>query len=234
MSSVLPQWWDDLAKRTARHLGMPTGSEWAVILPDHAPQRDSPTPFLIKRATDPPGRASRFTLPFDDLEAAEGLAFQVFGRVVDSPSTPLFWQLAPTAGLEHGLKVEVWAVAVAVGATMRAELRYDPATGTMQRSIEIVDQGDDWEQDIPRIRRAVRALQMKTLKPGPKKGTGAKYATPDEWHQAIRDRVLTKRTVLTTDDWVIAEWLGISRTLLYQLMGRWGPETLADLKDGNF
>jgi hypothetical protein len=234
MSSVLPQWSDDLAERMARHLGMPTGSDWAIILPAHAPRQDVSTPFLLRRASDPPDMAHRFSVPFDDLEAAEGLTFQVFGRVAETPTTPLFWQLKPTAGLEQGLEVEVWAVAVAAGNTMRAELRYDPATGTMRRTIEIEDQGDAWEQDIPRIRRAVRALHMKTLKPGPKKGAGAKYATSAEWHQAIRDKVLTKQTVLTTDDWIIAEWLGISRTLLYQLMSRWGPETLADLKDGNF
>jgi hypothetical protein len=164
MSSVLPPWSDDFAGRMARHLGMPPGSDWAIILPAHAPQRGAPTPFLLRRASDPPDTARRFTVAFEELEAAEGLDFQVFGRVVDTPSTPLYWPLETTR--TGGPAVEVWAVAVAIGSTMRAELVYDPAAGRMRRRIEIEDQGDEWERDVPRIKRAVRALRMQMLKHG--------------------------------------------------------------------
>jgi hypothetical protein len=234
MSSVLPGWPEDLAVRMARHLGMPPGSDWTIILPFEAPRRDAATPFLMKHASDPPGQAHRFTLAFDEVEAAEGLMFQVFGRVAATPSTPFFWQLAPTPGLEHGLLIEVWAVAVAIGTTMRAELRYDPATGRMLRTIELEDEGDDWEQDVPLIKRAVRALQMRVLKRGPKKGTGAKYPTVEEWHRAIREKVLTKQTRAAADDQRLAAWLDISESLLYQLMRKWGPKTIADIQAGNF
>jgi len=74
-------------------------------------------------------------------------------------------------------------------------------------------------------------------KPGPKPGTvkAQKYKTRPEWLAAIREHVMPKRTVLTADDDTIAHWLGISRTLLYDLMKRWGPpRKIDDLKHGRF
>jgi hypothetical protein len=72
-------------------------------------------------------------------------------------------------------------------------------------------------------------------KPGPKPGTVAKkYPTKDAWHAALREKVLTKRLASTADDTTIATWLGTSTTWLYHLMRRWGPKTLADLRDGRF
>ena len=47
--------------------------------------------------------------------------------------------------------------------------------------------------------------------------------------------MLTKQTVATAEDWRIAAWLDdISTSLLYQLMKRWVPKTLSDLREGRF
>jgi hypothetical protein len=187
----------------------------------------------MKRASDQPDTAHRFTLPYEELRPAEGFFFQVFGRVVEDPLIP-YWQLEPTAGLDQGLKAEVWWMSVAVGSTILATLQYDPHSGKLRKIIEIVDEGVAWERDAGRIVRAVRALQMRTTKPGPKQGTGARYRSREEWHQGIRDKVLTKQTRLEADDTTVAYWLGISTTLMYDLMKRWGLQKFADLREGNF
>jgi hypothetical protein len=69
-------------------------------------------------------------------------------------------------------------------------------------------------------------------KPGPKPGTGAKFKSAEAWRSAIREKVLTKETRLSADDDTIAYWLGIRSTTMYDLMRRWGPKTLEELRNG--
>ena len=77
---------------------------------------------------------------------------------------------------------------------------------------------------------------MDLRRPGPKPGTGARYTAPEQWWTAIREKVLTKQTRLSAPDDTIAHWLGISPSLMYELMARpgWGPSTLEELRNGKF
>jgi len=77
---------------------------------------------------------------------------------------------------------------------------------------------------------------IQPAKPGPKVGTAwnQKYKTPEEWHAAIREKVLTKNNRGIADGRIIAGWLGTSTTTMYRHMKRWGPKTLEELRNGKF
>jgi len=213
---------------------MPPGSDWALICPDRVIDRlDADATLWIKRASTPPDMISRFTVPYADVEAADGFFFEVFGRAVDEPTTPLYWHLTPAAGLELGLTVEVWWHEIPIGASLRALHVFEALTGTMRKSVEVI--GDDWEWDVARITRGLRALDMTVVRPGPKPGTGARFKTRADWLKAIRERVLPRHSLNTADDDAIAAWLNISRSKLFELMKRWPPpRTLEDLREGRF
>lgn len=235
MNSLPPSWSDARTAQIVAQLQISPGTPWAFIwLPQPVNRAITPHIFYLKQASDPLGVASSFTLPWDEVRPFDGFTFELFGRVTADPIMR-FYQLEPTPGLEHGLKVEVWWMNIPVGPHINATLQSDPSSGRQRRILEVTDDGDDWEQDAGRIVRATRALHAKFRKPGPAKGTRAKFPTKALWHKAIRDRVLTKQTVLTADDTTIAYWLGdISTALLYRLMAEWGPKTLDDLREGRF
>jgi hypothetical protein len=79
-----------------------------------------------------------------------------------------------------------------------------------------------WNENRPRRRR------------GPERGTGARFKTPEQWRAAIREGVLPRKTLQNADSYVVAQWLGISRALMYALMKKWGPKSLDDMKAGRF
>jgi hypothetical protein len=85
-------------------------------------------------------------------------------------------------------------------------------------------------------RRLLYGLQAK-LKRGPKPGRvkAQKYKTPEQWHAAIREKVLPRNTLPEATGWEVARWLGISKAKLYDLMNESGPpSSLDDLKAGKF
>lgn len=93
---------------------------------------------------------------------------------------------------------------------------------------------DRRERDMRAAVKGVELLFDIVRKPGPQRGAvkGTKYKTPEEWRLAIREKVLTKGTRLTATDDTIAHWLGVGKTTMYRLMGRWGPSSLEDLRNG--
>jgi len=227
-----PQWSDELAEAMARELGMPPGSEWAMIWPERKIDSHEAPWLFLRRATHPPDTATRFSLPPNEVRAMEGFTFELFGRIAPEPATD-YWHLESTPGLDTPLRIEVWWLEVPLGGSLRAVRAYDPLLGSTRRSVEIT--GPEWERDVQKAKRGFLALDMMVVRPGPKPGTVAKFKTRPEWLDAIRERVLTKRTLATADDDTIAHWLGISSSLLYDLMKRWGPpRTIKDLREGNF
>jgi len=215
-------------------LGMPPGSEWVIVWTPREVARRPSVPFLVKRASDDEGTAHEAPVPFDDAKTAEGFTFLVLGRVVKRPST-FAWRFEPTGGLPDGLTLEVWQMEVPISPGLRAVRNHYAGAGD-QLAIEVIGDTweDEWKRDPTRVRRALKVLSMTPTRPGPKKGTGAKYATPAEWRTALNEKVRPKKTVATADDATIALWLDISIALLYQLMDRWGPKTLAEIREGRF
>jgi hypothetical protein len=218
------------ADRMMVTLGMPEGSVWARVFPAGPVQREPHVTLYVERAGFSPDVVHRCGVPYEEVEATRGFQFTVFGRVIETPSSLPTWTFNPTAGLENGLTIEVWWMEVPIGSSMRALMMYEATTGGIRRSVELL--ADDWERDADRIKSALRALNMKAIRPGPKPGTGAKYKTPDEWRAAIREKVLTRDTRFSVPEETIASWLRVSRSLMFQLMARWGPHTLEDMLNG--
>lgn len=158
MDSLLPLWSDERSWLTAQALGMPPGAEWAIVWCEHPiDRRGLPPRICIRRASQPAGTASRFSLPRDEVRPLQGFRFQLFGRVAQHPITE-YWQFEPTPGLEQGLNIEKWWMGVQIGTSMIAELRYDPARGECRKFVEIITGG--WQRDAHRFVRAVDALDM--------------------------------------------------------------------------
>ena len=106
-SAPRPRWSDELAEAMVHELGMPPGSEWAMIWPERKiDSREKPWLFL-RRATHPPDTANRFSLPPDEVRAMEGFTFELLGRIAPEPVTD-YWHLEPTPGLDAPLRIEVW------------------------------------------------------------------------------------------------------------------------------
>ena len=85
------------------------------------------------------------------------------------------------------------------------------------------------------LHQALRVATHIRIKPGPKKGTRTKFKTVEEWHAALREKVLPKRLLVTASgDQIAGDWLGVGTRTMYRLMRKWGPPTLKDLRRGNF
>jgi hypothetical protein len=162
VSFPLSGWTDELARTNATALGMPPGSTWIMVYPERAIDHKEPTfPLRLRQEG---GSEWRCTVPYDEVRPAQGFFFQLFGRMVDEPTTPRYWRFAPHSKMPQGLNVELWWMGVAIGTSMRALLQYNPAEWTYQRTIQLIS--DEWERDVSLVLRAGRVLSMEFSKSG--------------------------------------------------------------------
>jgi hypothetical protein len=217
-------------------LRMPERSEVARLWTEQAARKGAATRLYLEHARPAAYDLHTFTMPYAASEPIEGFTFELVGRIVAAPAHPWFWELAPTGGLQDRLTIEAWWMAVSVSPALRAVRDYEPMTGTHRRALELT--GPTWELEWReakgRLLRAMRALDWTLTRPGPKAGTGAKYATRDAWYAALDEKVRPKDKRPTAEPRLIAQWLRISRTLLYDRMGRWGPKTIEEIREGRF
>lgn len=140
--------------------------------------------------------------------------------------------IRPWLTLDNGQAMQVWAGSAKLtnGHGAADVVFTEPYAQT-----RVLLQFAHWKDaDYTALGQAARWLETIRRKPGPEQGARAKYPSEHLWHTAIRQKVLTRSTRLTATDDVIAGWLGISPTLMYQLMAKWGPSTLEDLRNGKF
>jgi hypothetical protein len=181
-------WSVERAITHAALLGMPSGSEWAMVWCEQPIRPKAPAPLYFRRGTDPEDKAYLFTAPAEEARPIVGFDFQLFGRLVDRPSTPFFWDLAPTGGLAEGLRIEVWWYEIPLGRDLRALRTHDPLTGLDRKVVEIT--GPDWESSIDRARRGLRALDMKIMGGGgrPRGRTSPDPLFPEQFYSTLRKR----------------------------------------------
>lgn len=232
MSELPPRWPPERANAYAAMLHLPYGSEWVAMWNREPAGPGEPLDVLVRRGFDPEHIGYRMTLRPDEARPMLGFTFEMFGRLTSVPVAG-GWQIQPAGELDHALNIDRWWMEVPIGTAASAR-RQRAEDGRVRKWLEILDNG--WDPDGGLIVKALRALEMDLRRPGPRPGTGAKYKTAAEWRQAIRWKVLPKTTRLAADDETIAYWLGISSTLMYELMARpgWGPSTLEDLRNGKF
>jgi hypothetical protein len=174
-------------------------------------------------------------LPETDGDWA-GFSLEFFGMFVEPEELP-----ENSPALSFPVKGRVWTVqlwrcwAQHEGSPLKAEQLWIPGESELC-SIR----GMEHHHTLDQYRKAreafllLRGIEYAT-KPGPKPGTGAKYSTRESWHRAVREKMLTMHnTWPSAKDWQLTGWFGISERLLYDLMQRWGPKTLDDLRAGNF
>lgn len=207
----------------------------AMVWNDAPVEPSVAAPFRLKRLSDPESLARGFTVPFDRARPMKGFRFQLIGRVADEPIT-WSWKIAMPDGTL--LAIEVWWLQVPISPSLSALRIFSPNTGESRRSIEVFSDrwDDEWNGRVAaRAKLALKALDMLPTTPGPKAGTVAKFKSREQWLDAIRSKVMTRQTRATANDERIAAWLGISPSLLYDLMRRWGPpRNLDELRAGNF
>jgi hypothetical protein len=208
------------------------GDRWALLY--------APSPITVQKPKTELFLALRgFPYPFPLLVYTKELAlgdhclFRIFGRVVPQASNGE-WpgrSIQTALGLTHiqGWVLQAWRP----NSPLLAQIEWSPDLGG-EESIRVIGSSGWKNGDLNAAGRALRFLTNYTNKPGPEKGAGAKFKTADEWHAAIREKVLPKQTRLSAEDWIIASWLDTRPSLLYELMGKWGPKTLADLRNGKF
>jgi len=204
----------------------------------------------VEMLTTPHGVVPRNgALVLEDAEANawQGYRLELFGTELSSLGHPAPPPGVPTITLyddvaDASLTLLLWRQwARYENSPLRAELLWLP-TGFAGYSIRVLEPDATYSrkaaeaafQGLTLLRGRSLLPALERVKPGPKPGTGAKVSSQSEWHQRIRDRVLTKQTRATAEDWIIAQWLGVSTSLLYQLMRKWGPKTLGDLREGKF
>jgi hypothetical protein len=148
---------------------------------------------------------------------------------------PWWWTLSPEADGTL-LTVRYLLLRLVLPGTPLAYERHFPPSPHAQ--LGTVLRGNDelyTREQLLQIWRAKPVLGLyERARRGPGSGAGARYASPEAWYGAIRNKVLTKLTRLTADDATIAFWLGISTSTMYTLMSRWGPRTLEALRNGRF
>jgi hypothetical protein len=103
-------------------------------------------------------------------------------------------------------------------------------------SIQDIDQAQD-DATVLRVNRAIRTVVGIRRKRGPKLGTvkSQKYKTPEEWHAAIREKVLTKpikTKVKTQIAEIAASRLDISTSTMRRLQRKWLSQALEDVLNG--
>jgi hypothetical protein len=175
---------------------------------------------------------------------APGFTYELFGRQVPGPQA-----FPPILKIEQGAETvyyAAWRVRIYLGhpEPLDAPVLDAPfLERTSHRSRTYRHSFGGWTGQEPPTRRQVLAVYagapalgatLRREKPGPKPGTVAKYKTRAEWHQAIRDKVLTKETRDSADDTTFGIWLGISSRLIYDLMPEWGPSGFPKLRAGDF
>jgi hypothetical protein len=213
-------------------VGMPSTAAWVEIRTREPISKQAPvTWFEIEQASSGTSLLKVATEVVQDLD---GYHIQLFGRSDRPPEDwPLFiFTPEASGGTSKPVIVQIWRqIAWVPGSPVIAEVVNSLHSFT--KCLRIV--GNAWtDNDLRAANRGLKRLHMIVSKPGPKPGTGAKYKTREEWHKALEDYVLPKQTRLTADDTIIAEWLGISRSLMFDLMERWGPKTMSDLREGRF
>jgi hypothetical protein len=140
--------------------------------------------------------------------------------------------IRPWIALQEGLAMQVWAgsAKLANGHGAADVVFTEPHAQT-----RVVLQFARWKDaEYQTLGQAARWLETIKRKPGPEQGAGAKYPTPEAWHAAIRAKVLTRPSRAAVPEETIADWLGIRRSLMFELMATWGPSTLEDLRNGKF
>jgi hypothetical protein len=218
-------------------LHMPERSEVARLWAEQAARKGTAARLYLERARPATYDLHAFAMPHAVSEPIEGFAFEVVGRIVATPTHPWTWQLAPTGGLQDELTIEAWWMAVPISPSLRAVRNYEPMTGAYRRALELTAPTWEleWQQAKGRLLRAMRALDWTLTKPGPKPGTGAKYATPDAWYAALNEHVRPRQSKVTADQRQFAAWLGLeSPSTLFKYMGLWGPPHIQDLREGRF
>ena len=217
----------------ASRLGIPPGSSWARLASRGAvPPGAAPVPVTFYLPTT----TLEEVRPNSDLQRFAGYQFEFFGRRVgaegDTFAHPYITSDYGNGEFVHIL--EVWFGRLFIPEQgVEAEAIWTPPGCR----VVITSAGEEWEgQALNMAGRAARLLrEFDRRKRGPEPGTvkAAKYKTPEQWHTAIREKVLTKRTVASAPDYQIAQdWLGISKATMHRLMRKWGPSALEDLRNG--
>lgn len=190
-------------------------------------------------------QGATFRTPFQWDAQYDGYAFDLFGLVVPAGADasrcppemlyPLTMDFGPELGPPRSIVLLVYtARMMKPDVPIRGQAEWRPGWRKVEYSyVGVTPGGDNRTKVADDGLRLFRGMRLP--KRGPKPGTVAKFKTREAWLEAIRERVLNRRTLATADDETIAHWLGISSSLLYELFKRWGPpRSMPDLREGNF
>jgi len=114
-----------------------------------------------------------------------------------------------------------------------AAVRWRADTGLC--SIEGFDPEQGRFIDLKPAWEALREYAGIRSKPGPKPGSGAKFASPEDWYAALNEHIRPRSKRVTADGKWFAQRLNLdSPTTLFKYMKRWGPPKIQDLRNGRF
>jgi hypothetical protein len=208
--------------------------DWASIW-SGIPVSESSPEFILQCSSDAPGVLyTPLDLPWKTARAFDGFLVEMIGRISSRP-TMRHWSI--DIGGVALLNVEVWLLRIPVNDHVIAAMQHDPASSTQARRLQVDDEGDTWEEEWDRVKKAMRALHVVFKSPGPKPGEAKNtiFHSEADWHEAIRRDVLSRcNTVAGASVRDICTWLGISTGALYKLMKKWTPHNPEDLKAGRF